>query len=204
VSLHPDAPPFEGWAAAVATCTAAAECAAERWRKEPLTSAVERTLVRDGDRIVWLDDQTVWPARWRQISGALSHCLGDPLAIPPAADPGGGRDLLEDPATNDARWSWQVRLSGNNRCNLSGTILLSATGPKVDVRDLRVGKQAWHAGGRHEAEAFLRAELRELARTGWDTLNEAERVDLLRALRTDPEASAWVDAHDRRVVVSAP
>lgn len=180
------------------------ECAAERWRAEGGSPPAERILLRDGDRIVWLDDQTVWPARWRQISGALLHCLGDPLAVPPAADPAGGRDLLEDPTAPQARWWWRIRLSGQNRCDLRGSLRVAATAPKIDLSELRVGDLPWHSGGRQRAEAHLRAELRELARTSWDALPEAEQADLLRALRADPEASAWVAEHDRRAGVSAP
>jgi hypothetical protein len=84
--------------------------------------------------------------RWRVIRGQLAECLGDPLSDRPAADPGGIRQLRFE----SGRWWWQLRMGGENRCLLSGTLLLDAHRDRADTHDLFVDGVAWHTGGREK------------------------------------------------------
>ncbi|MDP2312661.1 MAG: hypothetical protein Q8P41_07130 [Pseudomonadota bacterium] len=151
-------------------------CFVEEWRAGDGTVLVERA----GARLRF--DGVPGRTTWTPINGALAACLGDPLAVPPAADPGGQRTL--------ERRTWVVALSGQNRCAIAGTLRLDATRDRADWSDLSAGGRPWSAGGREIAAATVRAEVRALVRSRWNELDEATRADALRSLAEDPDPDA--------------
>ncbi len=150
-------------------------CFVEEWRSDRVLH-VERAGAR-----LRFDGQ---PGRttWTQLGGPLDGCLGDPLAVPPAGDPGGHRALDGD--------SWVLTLSGANRCALGGTLRLHTRRDTAAWSGLTVAGTPWDAGGRERALDVLRAELRDLVDRGWADLDRADRADALRALATDPHPDA--------------
>ena len=138
----------------IAQCADPGACAAELWRA---ADGTEATLLRTRAQLRWQED--TWPATWQRLGGALSMCLGDPLASPPAGDPAGFRILLAraPPAEDDAA-QWILRLSGQNRCRLSGALILQARRDRVDARELLCDGVPWTAGGRDRAQAILLGE----------------------------------------------
>lgn len=164
-------------------------CEVESWHPEPAAAgAAPLLLVVEGDRL-WLDGHRgAWRTRWRSLSGTLALCLGDPLATPPAGDPGGHR-LLHQRA---GEWRWSVHLSGANVCGLSGHLELDALGDRVRAHALQVGHLSWAEGGREAAAPTARGLARAAAEARWPTADAAERAEILAALSKDPEASALV------------
>jgi hypothetical protein len=75
-------------------------------------------------------------------------CLGDPLALPPADDPGGARGY-------DGEW-WTLHLSGTNPCHLGGELRLHAWRDKAEWDGLTVDGVPWNAGGRDRLLKSLR------------------------------------------------
>jgi hypothetical protein len=159
-SLHGDGPP----------------CLVEDWTDGPTTVRVTRA----GARLRF--DGAPGRTTWTPIAGILSTCLGDPLALPPARDPVGQRIL--DGAT------WLLALSGQNMCGLSGTLRLDVTRDHADWSDLSADGLPWSKGGREAAQIHVRAQLREVVRTRWSTLDPDSRDDALRALALDPHPDA--------------
>ncbi len=157
-------------------------CFAEVWTAErPIA------VLRAGRRLSF--DGARGRTRWSQLEGVLSFCLGDPLAIPPAADPGGTRTLEGT--------TWGIHLSGANRCGLRGALQLDATRDHADWDDLRVADTPWRSGGRERAQETLRAAVREIVGQDWAQLDPATREDALRALAQDPhpDAKALLNVH---------
>ena len=150
-------------------------CFVEDW-SGPRMIRVERagaTVRLDGDRV---------QGRWPNIGTLLDGCLGDPLALPPAADPGGARTLTDD--------TWILTFSGQNLCVLGGSLKLALRGGRVDTSALTVEGLAWSRGGRERAANGHRARLRAVVRDDWETLSATERDDALRALARDPDPEA--------------
>ena len=114
------------------------------------------TLLHAGEAVVWETES--WPAAWRRLGTELSHCLGgDPLALPPGGDPAGFRTLAaKTPPESDREAMWVLSFSGQNSCELSGTLRLHATRDRADSRDLLSGGKPWESGGREHALSLLR------------------------------------------------
>lgn len=109
-------------------------CSAERWTDGEQVVDV----VRAGHdlRIDGLTGRT----DWLRIGPTLMGCLGDPLALPPADDPGGTRSF-------DGEW-WTLHMSGANACRVSGELRLHAWKDQADWHALAVDGVPWDAGGR--------------------------------------------------------
>ncbi len=151
-------------------------CFVEVWRADGAPLRVERAGARL--RFDGLPGRTTWSP----IAGILASCLGDPLAVPPAGDPGGVRALDGG--------IWVLALSGQNPCALAGTLRLDATRDRAVWSGLTAGGQPWSVGGRELAQALLRAELRTLVQTRWPELDDLARDDARRALAEDPHPDA--------------
>ena len=146
-STLPSPLPFEGGEALMARCAGVLPCSAERWERE---DGRQMDLLRVGDVVQAADGSFTWPARWRRLNGDLAACAGDPLALPPAGDPGALRILVEEPS---GPW-WEVSWSGANRCGLTGALRLRADAETVDATAVRVEGLRWGAGGRERAAAI--------------------------------------------------
>lgn len=162
-------------------------CAIEVWRAGEREVRVERAgqqLRLDGA-----------PGRtaWSQLRGSLAECLGDPLLLPPAGDPGGQRRLVDD--------QWRVELSGENRCRLAGVLRLDVRADRADWSGLTANGRRWADGGRAFALEVHRAQLRKLTEEQWDSLGTDERSEVLTLLRADPspEAQALVARLDATI-----
>lgn len=86
------------------------------------------------------------PLLWH-LDGALDACLGPPLNLPPAGDPGGTR-------TTDGE-AWLLVFSGANRCGLTGSLRLWIRADRSDPGELTVEGRAWRSGGAELAAARL-------------------------------------------------
>lgn len=179
-----NAPAFPGARALLERCGDRRPCSVERFEAPDATV----DLVRVADHIEVPGRLDRWPTRWRGLAGTLGVCLGDPLAVPPAGDPGGFRTLHQ----RDEAWRWAVNLSGDNRCGLAGPVELDATADRVGAVGLTVDGVAWSDGGREVARDRARVWLREHARQRWPLADEAERAQLLAALAKDPDAATLV------------
>ena len=147
LSTLPSPLPFEGGEALMARCAGQLPCSAERWERE---DGRRMDLLRVGDVVVAADGAFTWPARWRRLNGDLAACAGDPLALPPAGDPGALRILVEEAA---GPW-WEVSWSGANRCGLTGQLRLRADAETVDATGVIVEGLPWSKGGRERAAAI--------------------------------------------------
>lgn len=137
----------EGAALLPAGCDAT--CLAERWT----SPGGERWFVRTAAK-AWSQDgpdapRRPAPASWRTLGGVLSACLGDPLRLPPAWDPGGARGY-------DGT-DWVLLFTGDNPCGLTGTLRLGAHRDGLDTDGLAVDGRPWARGGREAAEARAKA-----------------------------------------------
>ena len=146
-STLPSPLPFEGGEALMARCAGVLPCSAERWERQ---DGRQMDLLRVGDQVLAADGAFSWPARWRRLNGDLAACAGDPLALPPAGDPGALRVLIEEPS---GPW-WEVSWSGENRCGLAGSLRLRADAETVDATAVTVEGLRWGAGGRERAAAL--------------------------------------------------
>jgi hypothetical protein len=134
---------------ALAGCTSAGPCRAERW-SHPHRRLL---LVRDGLQVRgpgWPDGRTRWPA----MGQPLLACLPDPLSSP------AHRRLIHDGLGG---WTWTLRLDGDNHCALSGQLLLDAHLDRVDARGLSAAGLPWGAGGLQEARRLALIELKAQA-----------------------------------------
>lgn len=170
---------------------------------EPVPAPVERVyrladagppeIWQDGDARAYFDGRRLWTdegeararARWPSLGDVLTPCVGDPLRLPPARDPGGFRKLVWGESAQ-----WRVELSGINRCGISGALLLNTRVDHVDPAGLIAGGLPWFAGGAEAARAVLRAELRAEAPRQWATLPIAERILVIHKLERDPDPAA--------------
>jgi len=144
---------------------------------------------------MWRDGATEqWQTGWRGLAGPLDLCLGDPLATPPAGDPGGFRLLHE----RGGHWRWSVHFSGANPCGITGHLELDATADRVDANALAVDGAPWARGGRERARARARALARAEAEAAWTNATGPERVRILNALKHDPAAAGLVEALESR------
>lgn len=145
--------PFAAGETLLTGCGRRAPCAAELWRAE---SGEEAVALLAGETLLW--GETAWPAAWKRIGTELSFCLtGGPLASPPAGDPGGFRLLsATSPPQEDPEAMWLLHLTGENTCQLSGELLLSATRDRADSRGLLSGGKPWSEGGREHALEVLK------------------------------------------------
>jgi len=190
-----DTPPLPDGAAALGPACATVNlslrgdgppCFVEDWTDGVTTVRVTRA----GARLRF--DGAPGRTTWTPIDGIVSACLGDPLALPPARDPVGQRIL--DGTT------WVLALSGQNACGLSGTLRLDVTRDHADWSDLSADGLPWANGGREAAQSHIRAALREVVRTRWETLDAEDRDDALRGLALDPhpDAKTLLEARSRR------
>lgn len=158
-----------------------------------LVDAGPPEIWQDGDARAYFDGRRLWGdqgeqkvrARWPALGDVLAPCIGDPLLLPPARDPGGFRKLVWGESIR-----WRVELSGTNRCGISGALALDAGIDHVDPSGLVVGGLPWFAGGAEAARAVLRAELRAEAPRQWATLPLAERILVIHKLERDPDPAA--------------
>jgi len=143
-------------------------CEVELWQAdgEQLRVEIRPRAVRAPDR---------WMRGWPGLRGPLGACLGDPLARPPAGDPEGLRQLVR---VDGQAW-WWIRLSGANRCALSGELALAVDRDRAQTDALSVGGLPWSEGGRAAATRALRAEARALPPAAWAAM--------------DPEDRAWLE-----------
>ena len=192
-SPFPDAPPFAGGEALIARCGETRPCAAERWARlaspDGAAGAEELLLLRVGDRVIGADGEPDWPAAWKRLRGTLAACLPDPLAVPPAGDPGAWRLLRRD----GEAWTWLVVLSGDNPCALAGRLELDAAGPAVRLDALTAEGRPWRAGGREAAAARLRARRRAWIEAHWPQLDARARAEARVELARDPEGAALLE-----------
>ena len=145
--------PFSGAEEILSRCENTDLCAAELWRS---TDGAEHILLRTDNAVWWSEIHDRWPTKWNRLSGVLEHCLGDPLDSPPGGDPGGWRQLVtEGTGTSVTKAQWLIHLSGENRCQIYGTLELDATGPTINARALRCGESPWLQGGRECARTTL-------------------------------------------------
>jgi hypothetical protein len=151
-------------------------CFAEVWQAADRSVAV----LRAGHRLRF--DGQRGRTSWSQVDGPLAWCLGDPLAIPPAGDPGGLRTLDVD--------TWVVHVSGDNRCALTGDLRLAATVDHAAWDDIRAAGHPWDAGGRDAARTTMFAAVRDAVAHHWRTLDAAARADALGMLAEDPHPDA--------------
>ena len=102
----------------------------------------------------WSDDAYHWSekqqfkTRWRGLNGTLLVCLGHPYSVPVSLDPAGTRKYLETGL-------WELSLSGNNKCALSGTLYLSVNKERLNFKNLMAGGLPWAEGGLEQAQALL-------------------------------------------------
>lgn len=137
--------------AALATCQDATPCVFERYLSPDGGQSL--ALLRRADSMTRLDTGEAWVADWGALSLLMQACLGDPLTMPVAADPGGAR-LLE---RHGEVWRWRIVLTGANLCRLSGELTLEARADRADVRMLDADGQPWSEGGIARARDLLRA-----------------------------------------------
>lgn len=158
-------------------------CFIEDWRADGDAVRVERA----GERLRF--DGVPGRTTWTPIGGILASCLGDPLALPPADDPGARRTL--------EKRTWVITLSGENRCALAGSLRLDATRDRAEWSDISSQGLPWGSGGREAAQALLGAELRALVESRWSELTTIERTEALQALAQDPhpDARGLIDRH---------
>ena len=150
-------------------------CFIEDW-----ASARVVRVERAGERLRF--DGALGRTRWSQLEGPFAGCLGDPLAVPPAGDPGATRALDGN--------TWVLTFSGQNRCGIGGSLRLSALRNAADWSTVTVGGAPWAKGGREAALSYARAELRALVADKWSQLDREQREDALRSLATDPHPDA--------------
>jgi hypothetical protein len=157
-------------------------------RREGEPEAREALFLRTGVSTLLVMDgvERVASGSWPGLGATLLACLGDPLALRPAQDPGATRVLVQLGEV----FRWNLGFSGQGRCGLQGGLGLDALGSRVDVADLRVEERTWSQGGRERAEAWLLAENRARATEIWPTLPPDERILLLKALAEDPDPEA--------------
>ncbi|MES2644746.1 MAG: hypothetical protein V4850_34985 [Myxococcota bacterium] len=158
-------------------------CFVEEWRADGAPVRVERA----GARLRF--NRVPGRTTWTPIGGILASCLGDPLALPPADDPGARRTL--------EKRTWVITLSGENRCALAGTLRLETTRDRADWDGISAEGLPWSKGGREAAQVLLRAELRALVETRWSELDTFAREEARQALMADPhpDAQRLLDAH---------
>ncbi len=163
-------------------------CSVELWRSTGQGEPTSATLTRAGQAAVLelAGQRLEHRARWRKLGPTMSTCLGDPLQLPPAGDPGGFR-LLRVDADGPA---WLLRFSGRNACALSGTLRLSLGSDGVDSSELQVDGAPWSDQGASRALAKLQAWTRAGALDEWPALADEQRVLLLQALSRDPHPEA--------------
>lgn len=141
-------------------------------------------VVQDGqllDGSNTIDVASTW-----DLGVPLGPCLGSPLALPPAADPGGFRKLAFD----EDRWAWKLELSGENRCGLQGVLLLPLSGARPDPNGLACGPLPWRAGGIQACRETLAAELRARAVKEWPSLSDHDRAGVVMSLERDRDPDA--------------
>lgn len=159
--------------------TSGSGCFVERW-------AADGHLVflhQAGDRLAF-SAQLLTPgparsARWPSLGAVLSACIGDPLALPPAADPSGTRRLTPSALI--------LHLSGDNLCHLQGEIQLFRDADRADAA-LLVDGMPWKDGGREQAQILLRADLRRIVTSEWGQLSPEAQALALEVLADDPQA----------------
>lgn len=121
-------------------------CAVETWAGEGKVW----TLFRAGNaaRFEGPEGEVVRArAHWSVLAGTLSRCMPDPLALPPAGDPGGDRGFDGD--------DWVLVFTGQNRCRLEGTLRFAADADRADFDQLAVNGTPWTRGGRDLADRLL-------------------------------------------------
>ena len=166
-------------------CGPTSRCTVESWT---LDSAPPIHLIR-AQRAMWrAGTREEWRTRWRGLAGPLDLCIGDPLALPPADDPGGFR-LLHDQQDS---WRWSVHLSGANACELEGHLEIDALADRIQTHHLRVDGMAWTDGGRELARERGRELARAIAESRWAEASAEERARIIAALKQDPDSAALV------------
>ena len=121
-------------------------CGIERWEDRWFLRAGQRASLTDGL------DGDLHRARgaWTRLGTVLSACLlGDPLAIPPAGDPGGQRSMEGD--------RWALVFSGQNACGLDGRLTLDILADEGDWTALTVDGKPWMRRGREAARERISA-----------------------------------------------
>jgi hypothetical protein len=154
----PDAPPFAGGRTLVRQCDSIRPCAAEQWVLEGDPEQI-KVLLRRGPE-VYQEDGTLWVAQWWTVSGILRACMGDPLSLPPTADPGAYRSLV----TSEQGSYWWIHLTGENACGLDGVLKLKVDEDKIDLAQLTCDGRPWKRGGR-QCAMKKRSEARPLKST---------------------------------------
>lgn len=157
----------------------------ERFIGEPGAPA----LRWEGRRVVGPERSVKAIQRWTKLGELLNACIGDPLALPPAGDPGAFRKLVwsEEPY-------WRVDLSGMNRCSLEGWIELELRRNSVPRADLRVDGLPLREGGAEKAREILDAALRAEATRLWPTLDLEAQLLVLKRLSEMPEGKTPLEA----------
>ena len=123
-------------------------CNAEPCFKEVWTSTKRTHTAYWSDQNYYWSEHKLFKTRWRGLNGVLLRCLGHPYSVPIALDPAGTRRYIE-PDT------WDLSLSGNNRCALSGTLQLATDKEKLNFKELRVKNDLWAQGGLEQARKML-------------------------------------------------
>jgi hypothetical protein len=165
----------------------------ERWRPAdagPGDHSEEALLSeKEGELVLSLDGREhARSARWTRLGPTLDRCLGDPKSLfqRPAGDPGAVRVLWQE----RGRLWWQLTFSGDNPCQLAGSLRLPHDGEVPDTSALLVDGLPWSEGGPARAQEHIRAWRRLLVRESWNDLLAADRIELLEALSQDPDPEA--------------
>ncbi|MFZ5476508.1 MAG: hypothetical protein ACOZNI_06990 [Myxococcota bacterium] len=129
--------------------------------------------------------------RWPRLGQILEGCLDDdPLALPPAGDPGGTRAWVDD--------AWILTLTGENPCGLGGQLSLEVTSERAEWRRLLVDGVPWEQGGRAIADGRQLERAVAGVRARWETMDAREREQAIVSLARDPRTVAVAQELSKR------